>query len=58
MEKVGNGAFGEVWKAIAKGLLKENEETIVAVKQAKNFGKCMYSLMFLAACIIGSSLTP
>ena len=38
-ETVGKGAFGEVRKAIAKGLLNDNEEVIVAVKQAKKGGK-------------------
>ena len=33
------GKFGEVRKAIAKGLLNDNEEVIVAVKQAKKGGK-------------------
>ena len=39
LETVGRGAFGEVRKAIAKGLLNDNEEVIVAVKQAKKGGK-------------------
>ena len=39
LENIGKGAFGEVRKAIAKGLLNDNEEVIVAVKQAKKGGK-------------------
>lgn len=29
---LGKGAFGEVWKGIARGILQHEEETVVAVK--------------------------
>lgn len=39
LEAVGKGAFGEVYKAIARGLEDGKEELVVAVKEANEGGE-------------------